>query len=491
MPKARGLRARVRRAIQRLPSPRDEHALNLLRSARGLMRGTPAIPQPMQAAGAPAMAGRFERPLRTVPELDAVGPALDPVGVDPAERATVQAGWQLVGAYERLTAAAARKVFDTELQAWFSYARENVPELKPWGGPSGMAHFGSDTSKLRFRRTTDFVRPGERVFDVGFGRGHLAGMLLKERELAGYHGIDIVDWHVKAFREMVAANGLEDAEVGLTIGNLYDLTRKDVEATGASLVICCEVLEHVPDAELALRKLADALPEGAELLFSVPLFGRLEPVWGHVSVFDTARLKAMLDGAGLIAHHVEPVGNVWTFVVASRSPEPSQRVREASGRPLTNVSRPLSRQRTFIDLPASDFKAEGCEIVPEDEHAVTCTVTSGTDSKATVSFPVRGVEAARLKLTFVDFEQVQQVQLRAMQNRKKKPRGEWTWLPKPGQVVGGTTKRYAVRPGESGSVFRSGDCGDLASADRMRVEFTLPAGGTAKFSLQAAYLPAR
>lgn len=494
MPKSKSLRARIRRSVERLPSPRDEHALTLLRSARGLMKGTPATGVQQQPAVEKKQRtveqAAIERPVRTVPKLDPVGPKLDPIGTDPAEQAAVRAGWQLVGAYERLSTAAARKVFEPDLQAWFAYARENIPELEPWGGPGGMAHSETDTAKLRFRRTMDFVRPGERVFDVGFGRGHLAGMLMKERKLAGYHGVDIVDWHVKAFHEMVAANGLEDAEIGLTIGDLYDLTREQVEDTGANLVICCEVLEHVPDAELGLRKLADALPEGADLLFSVPLYGRLEPVWGHVSVFDTSRLKAMLDGAGLIAHHVEPVGNIWAFVVASRSPQASQRVLEASGRPDTNVSRPLSRRRDFIDLPAGDFSAKGCELVPADDHAVTCVIASG-GSPATVSFPVRdGVEAARLKITFDDFEQVQQVHVRATQSRKAKPRGEWIWTPKPGQVPGGTTKRLGLRPGESTPSFRTGPCGDLTKADRMQVEFTVPAGAAAKFTLWAAYLPA-
>ncbi len=104
------------------------------------------------------------------------------------------------------------------------------------------------------------------------------------------------------------------------IGDLYDLTRDRLDELGATFVICCEVLEHVPDAEKALKVLADALPDGAELLFSVPLHGRLEGVWGHVSVFDAARLKQMLDGAGLYAHHVEPLANTWSLVVASRAP---------------------------------------------------------------------------------------------------------------------------------------------------------------------------
>ena len=77
-------------------------------------------------------------------------------------------------------------------------------------------------------------------------------------------GIELEQRWVDATHTMLATNGLADRS-SVDLGNLYDLTRADVEATGASLVVCCEVVEHVPDPDEAVRTLARALPEGTDL----------------------------------------------------------------------------------------------------------------------------------------------------------------------------------------------------------------------------------
>lgn len=467
----------MRRLLKRLPAPWDERALTLARKLKGAATGTPA------PATAQALPGRW---LREVAEHPRTGPEQDPEGTDAAERAAVRAGWQLVDAYERLSIAGAARIFEPELSAWFDYAGQSVPKLTPWGRPGGLKIHESKTNMLRYRRTMDFVRPGERVFDVGFGRGYLAGLLLRDRKVAAYHGIDIVRPNVGSTRKMLAANGLEAAEVGLSIGDIYDLTREQVEATGASVLICCEVLEHVPDAELALRTLADALPDGADLVFSVPLFGRLESVWGHVSVFDAARLKAMLHGAGLIAHHVEPLANVWTLVVASKSAEPSARVREASLRPGVNVSRPLSAKRDFVDVPAAQLSGVACDLDPVEEYEATWLIAG---RQASVTFPVDGVESIRLMFKFIDFTAVSAVGVRALNGKRTVAR--WTWTPKAAQIAGTAKKLFSMRPGESLPGFAAMETGDAGSADRVQIAVKVRPGESAEFGLRAAYLPTR
>lgn len=473
----------MRRLLKRLPAPWDERALTLARKLKGAATGAPAHGTDVELRG---------RWLREVAKHPRTGPQLDPEGTDPAERAAVRAGWQLVDAYERLSVAGAARVFGPELSAWFDYAGQSVPKLNPWGRPGGLNVHESKTNMLRYRRTMDFVRRGERVFDVGFGRGYLAGLLLRDRQVAAYHGIDIVRANVGSTGKMLAANGLESAEVGLSIGDIYDLTRGQVQATGASVLICCEVLEHVPDAERALRTLAEALPDGADLLFSVPLFGRLENVWGHVSVFDAARLKAMLHGAGLIAHHVEPLANVWTLVVASKSPERSARVLAATTRPGVNVSRPLSASRDFVDVPAAKLTGVACELDPVEEYEATCLVTPGlavAGPQASVTFPVDGVESLRLMFKFIDFTAVSAVGVRALKG--KRTVACWTWTPKAGQIAGTGKKLFAMRPGEALPGFAATETGDAGSADRVQVAVKVRPGESAKFGLRAAYLPTR
>lgn len=436
--------------------------MTVLRGARALLTGTAVVaPRPVAPAGG-------EGWIREVPPQvgqDRPG-GLDREGSDPLERAAVRAGWQLVDAYERLSLRGAARVFGHELDAWYAYARDTVPNLTPWKGAAALRVYESDANRLRFRRTMDFVRPGERVFDVGFGRGYLAGLLLRDRALAAYHGIDIVPGHLRATRAMLEANGFADAEVEIRMGDVYDLTRDHVAAAGAELVICCEVLEHVPDPEKALRTLADALPDGADLLFSVPLHGRLEHVWGHVTVFDVARLKDMIEAAGLYVHHVEPLANTWTIVVASRHPEPSARVREATGRPPTNVSRPLTADLDFVDLPETALRG---------------------DPATGWEFPVRGLTALRLDLTPVDFTQVREVEVEVTAGTKRV--GRWVWQPRPDQLARPGSRRFALRPGESSTTFQARSFGDLRAADRVVVRATAAPGHTAAFTLRAAYLP--
>jgi 2-polyprenyl-3-methyl-5-hydroxy-6-metoxy-1,4-benzoquinol methylase len=84
------------------------------------------------------------------------------------------------------------------------------------------------------------------------------------------------------------------------------------EKDGANLIVCCEVLEHIPDPEAALRKLHELA--AAHYIFSVPN----EPLWrvlnmargkylsdlgntpGHVNHFSLKSLKSLLESTGFI-----------------------------------------------------------------------------------------------------------------------------------------------------------------------------------------------
>src|SRR3546814_1394904 len=100
--------------------------------------------------------------------------------------------------------------------------------------------------------------------EIGIGKGFLALMALKAGEIGAYRGIELVPSNVTATNETLAANGYAERATA-EVGNLYDLTREMVAEHRTDLLICCEVLEHVPDPEAALKVLADALPEGTDL----------------------------------------------------------------------------------------------------------------------------------------------------------------------------------------------------------------------------------
>jgi 2-polyprenyl-3-methyl-5-hydroxy-6-metoxy-1,4-benzoquinol methylase len=407
---------------------------------------------------------------------------------DPAEAAAVRAGWLLIDAHERMSIRGAERVFGHELAAWHDYANETIVTLEHPEGTESMQVLEGKNNILRYRRTVDFARPGDRVFDVGFGRGYLAAQLIRERKVASYHGIDIEMSNKPHADALFAANDLVGAAIHLEHGDLFELTRDQVEATGATLMICCEVLEHVPDAELGLRRLAEVLPDGADLVFSVPLHGRLESVWGHLSVFDVARLKEMLDGAGLYAHHVEPLSNTWSLVVASNSPEPSQRVREATRRPPVRSSVALTGNRVFVDVSADDMSvsSRSAEGAVSLERAGDRRVSCRLSGDGGIAFPVNGLEAMRLWIGFTDVAHVRSFVVRAYVDGEQATM--WNWKPVPRQIEGFTARRFALRPGES-SVFAGGNHQDLDKVDRVEVIAKVAPGHQAEFGLRVAYLP--
>jgi 2-polyprenyl-3-methyl-5-hydroxy-6-metoxy-1,4-benzoquinol methylase len=118
-------------------------------------------------------------------------------------------------------------------------------------------------------------RAGAReIHEVGCGEGHLSTRLAAE----GWQvrGSDVSPVAIFEAAERARACGLR---IPFRVGDLYDL---EPARDGAPLVLCCEVLEHLPDPERALGVLA-ALAR-PHLIVSVPR----EPLW---RVLNLARGK--------------------------------------------------------------------------------------------------------------------------------------------------------------------------------------------------------
>ena len=210
------------------------------------------------------------------------------------------------------------------------------------------------------RRVLDVVEPGDRVLDIGVNYGYLAGVLLRDGRLSAYTGLDLSEHLLEAVQQMREVNSLTDVPCKLAVQNLYDLTPEWVAETDPDLVVLLEVLEHVPNAEQALTTIARCIRPDAAIVFSLPVLGRLEACWGHVSMFDTARVRRMIASAGLIVQHVEAVHDTWQLVVVSptnrvlprvvglASPPPSRAARTAA------VGADVPSQHVVIGHPKQD-----------------------------------------------------------------------------------------------------------------------------------------
>jgi 2-polyprenyl-3-methyl-5-hydroxy-6-metoxy-1,4-benzoquinol methylase len=116
------------------------------------------------------------------------------------------------------------------------------------------------------------------AFEVGCGEGQLTLRLLRR-------GIDCSGCDLDAPIVAEAGKLIERAgyRARLAARSIYDL---DPEASAAELVVCCEVMEHLPDPVAALRILTRmARPH---LLLSVPR----EPLW---RVLNMARGRYLAD----------------------------------------------------------------------------------------------------------------------------------------------------------------------------------------------------
>jgi SAM-dependent methyltransferase len=91
---------------------------------------------------------------------------------------------------------------------------------------------------------------------------------------------------------------------------LGDVTRLPFPDQFFDLVICSEVLEHLPDDATAIRELARVLKPGKNLVVSVPRFLPERFCWllsrdyhesagGHVRIYKKAELSSSLQAIGL------------------------------------------------------------------------------------------------------------------------------------------------------------------------------------------------
>jgi 2-polyprenyl-3-methyl-5-hydroxy-6-metoxy-1,4-benzoquinol methylase len=142
-----------------------------------------------------------------------------------------------------------------------------------------------------FARTLDglVARTGAReIHEVGCGEGFLTTRLA-QRGLC-VRGSDLSAGAIEDARARARVLGLETP---FRAADLYSLSP---DADGAELVICCEVLEHVPDPDRALRVLARLARPW--LIVSVPR----EPLWRLLNMARGKYLSAFGNTPGHLQH---------------------------------------------------------------------------------------------------------------------------------------------------------------------------------------------
>ncbi len=161
--------------------------------------------------------------------------------------------------------------------------------------------------------TVDFhripVQPGWRILDIGCGSGrHLA-------EAARYRDVCIAGTDLHPAELKQAGDRLDWlAEMGECRGRCIlsaaDITRLPFADESFDLVICSEVLEHIPDHARAVAETVRVLKPGSPLVVSVPRYLPERICWllssdyrntpgGHIRIYRRRELTDLLSCSGV------------------------------------------------------------------------------------------------------------------------------------------------------------------------------------------------
>jgi SAM-dependent methyltransferase len=175
--------------------------------------------------------------------------------------------------------------------------------------------------------TVDFdrlgLRPGDRVLDMGCGAGrHAFEAYRRGGDVVAFdQDADELAGVLDLFAAMREAGEVPaGAEADIKEGDALSLPFADGEF---DRVVAAEVLEHIPDDEVAMREIARVVSPDGLVAVTVPRFGPELVCWGlstqyhsneggHVRIYRRSQLVERLRRAGL-----EPVGHHYAHALHS------------------------------------------------------------------------------------------------------------------------------------------------------------------------------
>jgi len=161
--------------------------------------------------------------------------------------------------------------------------------------------------------TVDFskleLKPGFKVLDAGCGGGRHLSEAYRARGVSVV-GIDLNrDDALKAHNTTKIMRHEGEHGGGASLVMVSDVTRLPFKDASFDLVICSEVLEHIPDHRQAIAEVIRVLKPGRSLVVSVPRYLPERICWalsedyhneegGHIRIYRTGELIGLLEKAG-------------------------------------------------------------------------------------------------------------------------------------------------------------------------------------------------
>ena len=180
--------------------------------------------------------------------------------------------------------------------------------------------------------TVDFSRldinSHDRILDIGCGEGRHMVRAAQEKDTRCTGADFVFDNLVQTRNKLNFHRAMGDLNCRDWHLSAMDVTRMPFKNKAFDLVICSEVLEHIPDHETAVSELVRILRPGKTLAVSVPRFFPEKICWtlskeytrspmGHVRIYRKQDLKKMFEEQGmryLGGHHAHALHTPYWWV---------------------------------------------------------------------------------------------------------------------------------------------------------------------------------
>jgi 2-polyprenyl-3-methyl-5-hydroxy-6-metoxy-1,4-benzoquinol methylase len=154
------------------------------------------------------------------------------------------------------------------------------------------------------------IQPGYKILDVGCGQGRHTCEASRFENVTVF-GVDICSKDIaEANKRLKIHKDVGEHGGGHSTTLVGDIKNLPFENGFFDIVICSEVLEHIPEQETAVSEIVRVLKPGGNLVVSVPRFWPERICWalsdsyhntagGHVRIYKKKKLVKLLETAGV------------------------------------------------------------------------------------------------------------------------------------------------------------------------------------------------